>query len=501
MRSAKTARKPQNGSPGWRVQLDFLRERLKFWTRVAQEVGISYSTLNSWLNTPDREPREEHISKIRSAALRHGWLTGEAKRGALEPLSLDPSTSEAVNASRTAQPTRESHGLLRWIRGLAEDESDMRRTQLIAVSFVLLVVVAVGLKLYGFPGASLRNAAGQGSSTGPAAPRQPELKPRVAAAVPEAQPKLYPMGIQKDGVTKIGFRDAEAGIWAIEPQYEGARSFQEGLAAAKLKGKWGFINVKGEWVIAPKFDWTMDFVDGLVLVNLGGTPNTRASVDGGKYGFVDRTGRFVIPPKFDAAGWSFNEGLAQVSLDGKWGYIDRTGNFVITPQFAWADQFQDGYAWVNLGGKPLSPVGVGFSGGKFGFVNRSGKLVVEVRFAGVKRFSGGLAPAVLKETSWNSNGGWGYIDPTGTWVIPPKFDDADEFSQGLAAVRVGTLWGFINPSGSIVIEPAFECAGRFTEGRARVQKKGVIGYVDISGTPTAVPAPDYDNPLAHWTSC
>lgn len=57
---------------------------------------------------------------------------------------------------------------------------------------------------------------------------------------------------------KWGFVDSN-GNFVIEPQYEDARSFSNGLAAVKKDGKWGFINTANEMVIEPQFKNAKDF--------------------------------------------------------------------------------------------------------------------------------------------------------------------------------------------------------------------------------------------------
>ncbi|MEG1887249.1 MAG: WG repeat-containing protein [Oscillospiraceae bacterium] len=57
---------------------------------------------------------------------------------------------------------------------------------------------------------------------------------------------------------KWGFVDKD-GNFKIDPTYEDARSFSNGLAAVKVSGKWGFINENNEIVIQPQFDDSKDF--------------------------------------------------------------------------------------------------------------------------------------------------------------------------------------------------------------------------------------------------
>ena len=53
----------------------------------------------------------------------------------------------------------------------------------------------------------------------------------------------------------------------LEPTYAAALPFHEGLAAVSPDGsRWGYISEKGEWVIQPKYDYALSFQDGVGLV-------------------------------------------------------------------------------------------------------------------------------------------------------------------------------------------------------------------------------------------
>ena len=73
----------------------------------------------------------------------------------------------------------------------------------------------------------------------------------------------------------------------------------------------------GNEVINPRFEAAGVFEDGIAPVKMGG-----------KWGFVDKTGKNVIPYKYEEA-YSFSLGLSRVQLYGKWGFIDKTGTTVI----------------------------------------------------------------------------------------------------------------------------------------------------------------------------
>lgn len=122
-----------------------------------------------------------------------------------------------------------------------------------------------------------------------------------------------------------GYIDS-TGAWVIEPQFNHACDFSEGLAAVCAGGKWGYVDKTGAWVIHPQFDYTRRFAEGLAVVGV---------TEGGymRFGYVDRTGSPVIPTQYAQAG-DFSGGVAQVVVwanahsSGLPSYIDKTGKMV-----------------------------------------------------------------------------------------------------------------------------------------------------------------------------
>ncbi len=178
-----------------------------------------------------------------------------------------------------------------------------------------------------------------------------------------------------------GYMD-KTGKVVIEPKFQAADDFSEGLAAvmffkpAKVpddeKGDpfdAGFIDQTGKIVIKPQFEFYQPFSEGLAFVLIGG-----------KMGAIDKMGRVVIRPQFafveprptpywqvidyysESKRWSFSEGLAVVNKLGKWGYVDRTGKFIIPPRFQEAHRFSDGLALVMVGNR-------------VGYIDKAGKYV------------------------------------------------------------------------------------------------------------------------------
>jgi len=52
----------------------------------------------------------------------------------------------------------------------------------------------------------------------------------------------------------------------IEPQFEVAADFYDGLARIEVQDLWGFIDKSGEFVIQPQFRSAGDFSAGLAFV-------------------------------------------------------------------------------------------------------------------------------------------------------------------------------------------------------------------------------------------
>ncbi|MFH1676896.1 MAG: WG repeat-containing protein, partial [bacterium] len=77
--------------------------------------------------------------------------------------------------------------------------------------------------------------------------------------------------------------------YAIEPQFNGALSFSEGLACVMIgnqaTGKWGYIDKAGNTVIEPQFELAWWFRNGFA--------HATEKVSGGKWGYIDKTGKFV----------------------------------------------------------------------------------------------------------------------------------------------------------------------------------------------------------------
>ena len=98
-------------------------------------------------------------------------------------------------------------------------------------------------------------------------------------------------------------------------------------------------------MIEPIYERAESFSDGLALVK---------DAESGRYGYVNTGGELVIPFDYLVAG-SFAEGKAWVippDAEYRRGYIDTSGTMIIEPQFIGSRRFSEGFAAVRIRVEP-----------------------------------------------------------------------------------------------------------------------------------------------------
>lgn len=244
---------------------------------------------------------------------------------------------------------------------------------------------------------------------------------------------------------------AEQFKWIIEPRFENAECFSEGLAAVKSGGLYGYINRTGTLVVDPSFSEAGDFHDGIAAVRKNGM-NT----------LINFKGIPVIAAREDESRF-FGEGLAVVKINGKYGYMTGTGKIFLKPVYEYALPFNEGKAAVKLNGR-------------FGFIDRRGKIIIRPVYEKASAFSEGLAAVKI-------TGKWGYINKGGRTVLKAVYAEAGDFREGCAAVKTEPGSGYIDTGGKFIISPQFEAARPFSENIAAVMVRGKWGYIKrMAGT-------------------
>jgi hypothetical protein len=155
---------------------------------------------------------------------------------------------------------------------------------------------------------------------------------------------------------------AERKLKEITSAYERLHKLHEDqsnkpLIPMDFGASWGYVDDTGRTIIEPEYNAARDFVEGLAAV---------LAIN--RWGFIDPSGVYKVTPLYEDCS-DFSEGLAAVKWYNRWGYIDRDGAFAIQPRFQSAADFHDGWADIKLGARA-------------GRVSRKGEIVFDAATAG-----------------------------------------------------------------------------------------------------------------------
>lgn len=217
--------------------------------------------------------------------------------------------------------------------------------------------------------------------------------------------------------------------------------------------KYGYINTKGQWVIQPQFNWAANFANGLAAVE------KERSITGDSYAYINTQGQTIIPTGqyYNVHDFADN-GLAtaQIREGDDVVFIDKQGNIMTTVRDS-----RGAKVFGNNGLVPLEAEDKNCRKKLWGYADTSGNFVIPPQFADAEAFaSNGLAVAQPFDTNncrkdiYASSSIKGYIDSRGQWVIPPQYEEAFAFlDNGLAAVKYNGKWGMIDRQGNWVLAP------------------------------------------------
>lgn len=272
---------------------------------------------------------------------------------------------------------------------------------------------------------------------------------------------------------KYGYVDRKGNV-VIEPHFDNAKSFSEGLAWAEKDGKSGYIDRTGIFVIELDAKDGEPFTDGFARVRMGDQ----------NYDIINKKGEVVVDGKqFDNVR-QMSEGMVVVCKDKKYGVLDRNGNQIAAPKFVECQDFSDGLAWVKIGKR-------------WGCIDKNGNMVIDTNYVSINGFHEGLA-FVWKDYPWRNEALPVCIDKKGNIVIeelPKVGGEIDHlfFSEGLACIKVNDKYGYIDKTGKFVIEPQFDFAQNFSDGLALIAYEkervyygvnvpyNICGYIDKKG--------------------
>ena len=309
------------------------------------------------------------------------------------------------------------------------------------------------------------------------------------------------------------------GLMKIQPMYEDAGQFHNGLAAVKTNGKWGYINFQGKMIIAPMFDKAFSFNENSAIVAKEISTNIY------QYGLIDKYGNFILEPSFGKIR-EFKEELAAICIGnpnmGKWGFINEKGTFVIPPSYLAVNDFlsnyttvknnngmwqliddendivdDEEYVWASSYASDMMLVD---NGEEKYYCNKRGKKEVEYEdvFGDDDAFDYNIKMNSYKNsffTSYNDNEvcvyreisedgtyQYGLMDEDGDIVKKPFASYIYEFKDGYAIVRFGDesngKFGIIDMDGDIVVSPIYDKIENVYLNRFYGVLDGKVNYIE-----------------------
>ncbi|TXB61591.1 WG repeat-containing protein [Phaeodactylibacter luteus] len=242
---------------------------------------------------------------------------------------------------------------------------------------------------------------------------------------------------------RSGALQAQGDFQEIEP-------FHEGLAVAKGKNGYGYINTKGEWAIEARYSKAGHFAEGLAPVQLDG-----------QCGYINAQGTVAIPFQYTRC-QPFEDGRAVVYQGlRKAGLIDRQGQEIIQPSVNRLLNFQEGRGLVRDNQY------------RFYYITEEASPY-KGYYEQATEFQHGVAVVQV-------NGKWGIINQKGIEIIPPRYDKIERFENGYAKVRIQGFSGLADLDGKVLVQPDYEYISYAGQGLFRVEKGGEIGYFDEKG--------------------
>ncbi|WMJ85638.1 WG repeat-containing protein [Anaerocolumna sp. MB42-C2] len=273
---------------------------------------------------------------------------------------------------------------------------------------------------------------------------------------------LYPISVQTKEEVKYGYIDG-AGKTVIQPTYDSAGNFSEGLAVVYNNNKNQVINQKGE-VIFETEGWISEFHNGLAAFY-----DTKSD---GKYGYINTKGKIIIKPQYNNAGDFRADHTAVVSKGDNYYVINNKGKALKTYRIHkkedeyYDDITGDGYIIINDSKTFLK-----------GVISLSGKVIIkpaygEIVYLGNDLF--GVKKKVAETEGYLLNVKPAAIfNGAGKQLTPYQFYDLSKFSGGYASATDDKYTYLINKSGKKVTSlPA-------AEGRGTMEVLGDIIQVNM----------------------
>lgn len=238
----------------------------------------------------------------------------------------------------------------------------------------------------------------------------------------------------------------------FEKHYADAMVFRYGIAPVKQERKWYFINRQGQ-TVSKAYDEINELSGPAYVVKVKN-----------KYGALDQFGQVILEPKFDKLG-DFKNGYAYYIENGSYGFVSIAGT-VHKAEFEWISDFSEGQ------------IAVVRQNDKYGLVNVFGQKVLECKYDQVMAAPNNVFVVV-------QNNAYGFFSASGCFFTPIIYEYLKE--KPVEFYTNGFEFKLLKKGEQAVMDEnghpeigfgVYEEVGLASDGLIRVKRKGKYGYVD-----------------------
>lgn len=232
-------------------------------------------------------------------------------------------------------------------------------------------------------------------------------------------------------------------------------------------GKFGFTNETGDWVIQPIYDEVIEFED---------LPNTFAKLKG-KWGIIDMQGKTIQPFEFSKVN-NLDYGIAHlysVEKNKRYGLVNLSSAKPLT-EFVYENSFYFDDGTIE----ELGLLAIVYKNKKAGLLNEKGVEIIPCIY------DKGESPFTYLEGNFylvKQQGKVGIIDNTGHQILPCQYEKAEvsiSFDERFDVVK-GGKYGLCDFKGNEVITPIYDKPFYFEGDYSIARLKGKYGIINQKG--------------------
>ena len=280
--------------------------------------------------------------------------------------------------------------------------------------------------------------------------------------------EYYPFS---DSSGLFGYTDS-IGKWLIEPTYDDAGFFYNGIAGVEQNGKLGLINKKNEQIV----DFIFDEIE---------TDKELFVVSSNDHlGIINRNGDFIFDTIFEDIS-ILDEGFICAQKDSLYAFYDRNGKPLTQEVYDDVLNFKNGVCPVSINGQK-------------GLLNKYMKLLIPCIYEGINIYSDSTFITINKDELRQLRNANGKI------INDSLFQEIHPLVNGFAICIKDNRIGYLNHKGVQIIGNMYEAfidydiLGNFNNGRAVVSKDKKFGIIDTTGQFVLKPTHDFIKSLGRY---